>query len=65
MMFQLLRRRFRAWKSYKQTSQFLGLAEQYERDAAQHRSLIRFHQEAQMHCRTLSKAAKMVAGRIA
>ena len=35
------------------------------RRRAQHRSLIRFHQEAEMHRRTLSKAAKMVAGRIA
>jgi len=64
-MFQSIRSRFRAWKSYKQTSHFLSLADQYERDASQHRSLIRFHQEAEMHCRTLSKAAKMVAGRIA
>ena len=63
-MIRAIRNRLRAFRRYRQSAQFLCISAQYDKDAEFHRSMIGYHQEAEMHCKTLARAARTTARKI-
>lgn len=63
-MFSALRHRYRAYKRYTKSAQFLGIAARHEQDATEHRLMILFHREAENHAKRMAKAARATAKKL-
>lgn len=63
-MIRILRNYLKNIRRFRRSAQFYGIAEQYKKDADFHRSMISYHQNAEMHCHVMAKAARATAKKI-